>query len=353
MRMKIGGRRISPEGPLFVIAEIGLNHGGSLRDALGLVDVAARAGADAVKLQTLRGDTLVAPSCPAPAHVSTTSLREFFKTFELDEAGHQAVADCARSRGLAFMSTPFDEAAVEMLERVGCDAFKIASGDITHHRLIERAASTGLPLLISTGMSDVADVEAALTVARSAGASDIALLHCVSSYPVPHGSQNLRAVATLAERFHVPVGLSDHGTDPMDVALAVALGASFYEKHLVLDGDASAVDAAVSATGRQLAVLIRSAGRARRALGDGRRTCSSAEAANRTPSRRSLYASRDLAPGDVIAADDIVALRPATGLGADRWRALEGSIVTRAIPAGTVFVETDVEARQEGTRDAA
>ena len=153
MTMEIAGRRLGVDAPLFGIAEIGLSHGGAQAEALRLVDVAAAAGVSAVKLQSLCGDTLVTASCPGPAHVAGESLREFFRQFELDEGAHAAVAARARAHGLAFMSTPFDESAVDMLERVGCDAYKIASGDITHHRLIERAALTGKPLVMSTGMS--------------------------------------------------------------------------------------------------------------------------------------------------------------------------------------------------------
>jgi N,N'-diacetyllegionaminate synthase len=195
MCIEIGGRLVGSGGPLFVIAELGLNHGGSLDAALALVDAAAAAGASAVKLQTIEADRLVAESCPAPAHVAVASLREFFRQFELDERAHRVIAARARSHRMAFMSTPFDEPAVDMLDRVGCDALKIASGDITHRHLIERAARTGRPLVISTGMSDLKDVADALAWARSAGASQVALLHCVSAYPAPRGSENLGAIA--------------------------------------------------------------------------------------------------------------------------------------------------------------
>jgi sialic acid synthase SpsE len=354
MRMTIGGRAIGTDVPMFVIAEIGLNHGGSLACALALVDAAARAGASAVKLQTLRGETLVAASCPPPAHVSCDSLQDFFRTFELDATAHKAVAVRARERGLVFMSTPFDEAAVDMLEGIGCAAFKIASGDVTHHRLIARAAATGKPLVISTGMSELGEVAAAVACARSAGARELALLHCVSSYPVPFGHQNLRAIATLAATFGVPVGLSDHGNDANDIALAVALGATIYEKHLVTTADSTAIDRPVSATPDELAALIAVAERARQALGHGLRTCGDVEAPNRTPSRRSLYAARSLPAGHVVTADDIVALRPAAGLGAESFETLVGVELQRQISQGDVFVGADLDAATgRGGRDAA
>jgi sialic acid synthase SpsE len=340
--MTIGGRPVGAGAPLFVIAEIGLNHGGSTTAALALVRGAASAGASAVKLQSIAADRLVAPSCPAPAHVECASLREFFRGFELDEAAHAAIAAEARRLKLAFMSTPFDEASVAMLERTGCDAYKIASGDLTHRRLIQTAAATGKPLVLSTGMSELGDVTRAVGWARAAGARDVAVLHCVSAYPAPAGQQNLRAIATLAASLGVPVGLSDHGTDPVAVPVAVALGASIYEKHLVADGDTEAIDRAVSATPRQLAVLIRSAARAARALGHGRKTCLPREMANREASRRGLYAARDLTPGELIRPGDVVALRPARALDASCIAELVGKHATRIIPAGTPFVAQDL-----------
>jgi sialic acid synthase SpsE len=347
MCIEIGGRRVAAGEPLFVIAELGLNHGGSLDVALALVDAAADAGASAVKLQTIEADKLVAESCPAPAHVKADSLRDFFRQFELDEAAHRAVARAAQARGLAVLSTPFSEDAVDMLHRVGCDALKIASGDITHRHLIERAAKTGRPLVISTGMSSLSEVARALEWARSAGAAGTALLHCVSSYPVPRGSENLRAIGELARVFQVPVGLSDHTTEPLAGPLAVALGASLYERHFALDAEMAGVDAAVSATPEQLRAIVDAADVARGALGHGRKRCLPAEAPNVRASRRSLYATRTLVPGDVVSDDVVVALRPASGLDASRWPELVGTRLTRTVSAGTPFLDSDLEDHHE------
>ncbi|MDE3131261.1 MAG: N-acetylneuraminate synthase family protein, partial [Acidobacteriota bacterium] len=228
--LEIGGRLIGTDRELFLIAELGLNHGGSVDHALALVDAVAAAGASAVKLQTLTPNGLVAPSCPAPQHVNAESLAAFFAGFELDEEAHRAIAARARRHGLAFMSTPLSLDAVDLLERVGVDAYKIASGDITCLPLLERVAQTGKPIVLSTGMSDLAEVADAVVHVRTAGAKDLALLHCVSAYPVPSGSEHLRAIDTLASAFAVPVGLSDHTTEPLAAALAVSLGASLYER---------------------------------------------------------------------------------------------------------------------------
>ena len=344
MRLDIGGRPIGPEVPLFVIAEIGLNHGGSLDRALALVDAAAAAGASAVKLQTFCADRLLAPSGPAPAHLAPSSTLELFRALELDEGAHRAIARQARSRGLAFLSTPFDETSVELLERVGCDAYKISSGDLTHLRLIRRAARTGKPLVISTGMGEMPEIAAAVEAARAAGADTVALLHCVSAYPVPAGGQNLRALQTLARAFDLPVGLSDHGQDRVDLAVAVALGAVLYEKHLMADGDDGAVDAAVSATPAGLSALVELADRTRRTLGDGRKTCLPIEVVNRTASRRGLYAARHLRAGELVDGKALIALRPAVGLDVRAWPTVMGQRVIRDIRAGAPLLESDLAA---------
>jgi sialic acid synthase SpsE len=345
--MRIGGTCIGEGEALFVIAEIGLNHGGSVGRALELVDAAARAGATAVKVQTLIASELVAPACPAPAHVHAASLRDFFATFELDEAAHRSIATRARALGLGLIATPLSESAVDLLERVGVDAYKIASGDLTWTALVERCARTGKPLILSSGMGTIDEVGYALARARQCGAADVALLHCVSAYPVPQGSENLRAIATLAAAFGTPVGLSDHSADTFAVSIAVALGASLYERHLMLSSDDGSVDAAVSSTPDQLAAVVRLAARAAGALGSGTKSCAPAEAMNKGPSRRGLYASRALPAGHVVVAVDVIALRPASDVWPDRQSALIGSTLTRDLAAGAPFLPCDLRAQAD------
>lgn len=338
----IAGRRVGSGQPLFVIAEIGLNHGGDPKRALDLVDAAARAGASAIKLQTLFADDLVAGCCPAPAHVESESLRDFFRQFELDEAAHRAVAARAREQGLAVMATPFSLDAVGLLERIGVDAIKIASGDLTWDGLIARAAMSRVPLVISTGMSDLREVTHALGVARQAGASDVALLHCVSAYPVPRGSENLAAIRTLRETLKVPVGLSDHGDDTFAVPMAMVLGASLYERHLVLAHGDGSIDDAVSSTPAELAAVVRDAARAQWTLGSGEKSCLPAEAVNVTASRRGLYFTRTLPAGHVLNHGDLVALRPAHAVAAGRLSEFLGSPLTRDVVAGAPLEDVDV-----------
>jgi sialic acid synthase SpsE len=332
--MHLDGRRIAEDRPPFVIAEIGINHGGSVDRAVALVDAAAAAGAHAIKLQTIIARDLVAPSCPAPVHVAAGSLVEFFARFELDEDAHRTVVRRAWSHGLRVVATPFSERAVDLLTRIGVDAYKVASGDLPWDQLIVRCAVTGKPLILSTGMSTLSEVRHAVEIARFAGARDIAVLHCVSAYPVPAGSENLRAIRTLAEACRVPVGLSDHGADTFAFPLAVALGAAVYERHLVLDGDGEAVDAAVSSTPLQLARAIAEGRRAWAAQGSGQKACLDAERGNVVASRRSLCAARDLPPGTVLEAADLVALRPGSGLSPAMLSHVCGLRVRVDVPAG-------------------
>jgi sialic acid synthase SpsE len=339
----IGGRRVASDVPPFVVAELGINHGGSIARALALVDAAAEAGAHAIKLQTIVADRLVSPAAPAPAHVNADSMVDFFRRFELTEAEHRAVIARARALGLKVLSTPFSEAAVDLLERVGVDAYKIASGDLTWDQLIARAAATGKPIVMSTGMATLAEARHALDVARQAGGGGLALLHCVSAYPVPAGSENLLAIQTLADACGVPVGLSDHGADSFACALAVALGAAVYERHLVLEDDAAAIDAAVSSTPRQLAATIADARRAWAARGTGLKACLAAEAVNVTASRRSVCAAHDLLPGTVLAPADLVALRPGSGYPPALLPSLCGLRIARAVRRGTPLTAAHFE----------
>jgi N,N'-diacetyllegionaminate synthase len=344
MPLEIGGRRIGRRHPVFVIAEIGLNHGGDVLRAIELVEAAAWAGASAIKLQSLEAAQLVSRGCPAPAHVNATSLQEFFASFELDADEHRAVVTRARSHGLAVLSTPFSENVIPMLEMLELDAYKIASGDLTYDRLIVRAARTGRPLILSTGMSELIEVSRALQVATTAGASEMAVLHCVSAYPTPPDAENLRAIVTLAESTGVPTGLSDHGSGLLSAVAAVALGACIYERHLVLEADESAIDRAVSSTPSELRAIVAALGQTRAALGDGIKRCQPAERPNAVPSRRGLYAARTLAAGKRLTSADISVLRPASAVAPDKLETLVGSVLTRPMASGEAFVPADVNA---------
>lgn len=344
---EIAGASIAPGAPMRVIAEIGLNHDGDAKLAHRLVDACADAGAWAIKLQVFDAQELLVADAPAPAHVHAASLRDFFARFELEVDAYRALIAHARARGVAVIATAFDAMAVEMLDDLGIDAFKVASGDLTHALLIEQVARTGRPVILSTGMSSESDVSNAVDWAVGAGAHTLALLHCVSAYPTPDDQQNLRAVATLAREFTWPVGLSDHGMGGDAALLAYAQGATLYERHVYLPGT-DAIDAPVSSTPDELADVVRRLARAHAAMGDGRRAPVEAERANIVPSRRGLYARRPIAAGERITAADVAALRPAGSLGAEYARTLIGCRMRRAIAAGEPFEPGDLGIQAAG-----
>ena len=341
VEIQIGGRSLALGEAMLVIAELGLNHNGDIDLALRLVDAAADAGASAIKVQAFRAEQLIAQNAPAPAHVAATSLRDLFRKFELDAESYRRIVARARAAGMAVIATAFDSATIQQFDVLDIDAFKIASGDLTHVALIEAAARTSRPLIFSTGMSHQEDVDNAMDWAVGAGARALAVLHCVSAYPTPDDQQNLRALQSLARTCRCPVGLSDHGMGRDAAVIAYALGATLYERHLHLPGT-DAIDAAVSSSPEELREIVQAVARCQLALGDGRRSPMPAEIANIYPSRRGLYAARALQVGDVITDADIEALRPAAGLGAQFHRSLIGRRVTRSIEPGASFEVADL-----------
>jgi sialic acid synthase SpsE len=249
---------------------------------------------------------------------------------------------------MAVLSTPFSENVIPMLESLELDAYKIASGDLTYDRLIVRAARTGRPLILSTGMSELAEVSRALQIAITAGASELAVLHCVSAYPTPPEAENLRAIMTIAEATGFPTGLSDHGSGLLSAVAAAALGACVYERHLVLEGDEDAIDRAVSSTPEELKAIIAALNQTRAALGDGIKRCQPAERPNVTSSRRGLYAARPLAVGLRLTTADIAVMRPASEVAPDKLEMLVGSVLARPMSAGDAFVPADICAGARG-----
>lgn len=322
----------------FLVAEAGVNHDGSVEKALLLVDAAAEAGAGAVKFQTFRADALARADAPKAAYQSErdgtgSSQLEMLRRLELSEASFARVAARCAERGILFLSTPFDEESVALLERLGASMLKLPSGELTNHPLLARAARSGKPLLVSTGMSDMGEVEAAVAALRAAGARELALLHCVSQYPAPAAAANLRAMASLRARFGVPVGYSDH-TEGLAVAVAAAaLGAEVVEKHFTLDRSSPGPDHAMSLEPGELAALARALKDAAAALGDGVKRPQPCELELRTVARRSLVYARALPAGAVLAEADFAAKRPADGLPPSRRGEFVGRRLAHARPA--------------------
>jgi N-acetylneuraminate synthase/N,N'-diacetyllegionaminate synthase len=314
----IGGRTIGPEQPPFVIAEAGVNHNGDPRLAIALVDAAADAGADAVKFQTFRTQALTTATAPQAAYqrerAAAASQAEMLQGLELPEAGLEAAFAHSAERGILAFSTPFDVGSVALLSRLGVPALKIGSGDLTNVLLLRAVAATGMPVILSTGMATIHEVDAAVEALEAAGNRSLALLHCVSAYPTPPGEANVRAIPTLRERYGREVGFSDHTTGIAAPLAAVALGATIIEKHLTLDRAMDGPDHAASMEPAELAQLVQLLREARASLGDGRKVPQPSEAETRIVARRSLVAAHELAQGTVLAAADLDAKRPGDGI---------------------------------------
>lgn len=316
--LHIGDRPVGPGAPCFLIAEAGVNHNGQLDLACALVDAAAAAGVDAVKFQTFRAEELATPDAPKAAYQEAAVLREshleMLRWLELDPKDHRALSDHCRTRGVRFLSSPFDSESADLLADLGVEAYKVGSGELTNHPLLAHLARRGLPILLSTGMANLGEVEAALQTIEANGAPDVALLHCVSAYPAVAEDANLRAMHTLATAFGLPTGYSDH-TKGIEVALAaVALGAVLLEKHLTMDRTLDGPDHAASLEPDELAAMVRSVRAVEVALGDGRKRPAAVERECADAARRSLVAAQDLPEGTVLTAPLIALRRPGTGL---------------------------------------
>lgn len=345
--MTVGGRRVGDGEPCFVVAEAGVNHNGDRELALRLVEAAADAGADAVKFQTFRAAGVAAPDAPkARYQVEATGAaetqREMLERLELGPDDHVALKAAAEERGLVFLSSPFDAESVELLDRLGVAAFKIASPDVVNEPLLEDVGRRGRPVLLSTGTADLAEVERALEVLRTAGASDVVVLHCVTAYPADAADANLAAMATMRERLRVPVGYSDHTVGDEVAIAAVALGASVLEKHLTLDRSLPGPDQAASLEPHELAELVARVRRVEAARGDGVKRPAAGELALARVVRRSLAAAHDLSAGTVLAPAHLVALRPGTGIPPHRLPELVGRTLARDVAAGELLVDADV-----------
>ena len=315
----LGARTIGEGHPCFVIAEAGVNHNGDADLAHRLVDVAAGAGADAVKFQTFDPERLVSPLARKAEYQmantgSSESQLEMLRRLVLAPEALAPLAAHAAERGLLFLSTPFDEASTDLLEGLGMPAYKVPSGEVTNHPFVAHLATKGKPVLMSTGMSTLAEVAEAVQVVRENGDPPLALLHCVTNYPAAAADCNLRAIGAMRAAFGVPVGWSDH-TAGIQVSLAaVAAGASLLEKHFTIDRGLPGPDHLSSLEPGELAALVTAVREIEAALGDGVKRPATSELANAAVVRRSLHASRPLRAGHVLAPADLIALRPGTGL---------------------------------------
>lgn len=324
--LEIGGRPVGPGTPVYVIAEIGMNHNGDMALAQRMIAAAKQAGADAVKFQSFRTARLVRPDAPDA---------DFRRRVELSEAQHRLLFDTARSHGIEFLSTPCDESGVDLLADLGVHALKIGSFDITHLPLLEHAGATGLPVLLAVGTATLPEIATALDALGRGGPSPVVLLHCVSQYPATLEQANLATLATLRERFGLPVGWSDHTHGSESAALAVACGACVVEKHFTLDNGLPGPDQAFSADPAALADLVRRIRHVELAMGRPGKEPLPEERALAAVARRSIHSVVDIPAGAVITREMVALLRPPTGLAPSELPRVLGSRTRRAIPAWT------------------
>ena len=310
---------IGANQPCFIIAEAGVNHNGDIDIALRMVDVALEAGADAVKFQTFSAERLVSPRAPmAQYQLAATGIGdsqlEMLQRLELSRADYRRLVGHCAEAGILFLSTPFDEQSVELLTEFGVSAFKVGSGDVTNVFLIERIASKQKPIIMSTGMATLGEIETALNVISHSGGHEVVLLHCVSSYPTTPADANLRTMQTLAAAFGKPVGYSDHTLGNEVTLAAVALGAAVIEKHFTLDHTLLGPDHRISAEPADLKNLVQGIRKVESAMGTGRKDEVLCEADVARAARRSLAAKTHIAKGETLSRANVTALRPGTGL---------------------------------------
>lgn len=325
---------------VYVIAEAGVNHNGNLDTAMALCEAARRAGADAVKFQTFRSVDLVVPGAPTAAYqrrqTGHEDQAEMLRRLELGEAEHRAIQAHCHTLGIEFFSTPFSVDAVTMLVRLGVRRLKLSSGELTHRALVEAAAATKLPLILSTGMADESEITEALDWVRAARGDLelVALLHCTSAYPADDGQLNLLALPTMRSKWPIPIGYSDHSLGTEASLAAVALGATIVEKHLTLDRSLPGPDHAASLEPGEFGMLVAGIRRIERMLGDGVKRPDPAEGEIAKVARRSVVATRRIEAGAVMTADDLSCRRPGTGIEPKHLPSLLGRRAACAMAAG-------------------
>ena len=339
MTYKINDRAIGPAHPPYIIAELSANHNGVLARALETIDAAVRCGADAIKLQTYTADTMTI-DCDRPEFIIKGGLWDGYKLYDLYKWAqtpfewHQAMFEHARMRGITVFSTPFDESAVDLLESLDAPAYKVASFEVTDLPLIRYVASTGKPMIMSTGMASEIEIQEAVTTAREAGCKNLVLLHCISSYPAPMDQANLRQMAELALRFGTIPALSDHTLGTTASVAAVALGACVIEKHFTLSRADKGPDSAFSIEPAEFEKLCQDTRDVWSALGKVGYERQLAEESSKV-FRRSVYFVRDVAAGAVVTADDIRRIRPGMGLAPKHFDTLIGKRLKVGITRGT------------------
>lgn len=340
--IRISARKIGDNEPCYIIAEAGVNHNGDINLAKKLIKAAAKSGADAVKFQTFTADSITTKTAGKAAYQKkTTNASEsqyaMLKRLELSLDAFVILADYAKKNNIEFLSSPFDSKSAELLEAIGVSAYKIPSGEITNIPLLEQIGSYKKPVILSTGMADLDEIREGISAIRRRGTKEIILLHCVTSYPAPLESTNLRMIITLSNIFKVPIGFSDHTQGVVAALLARALGACVIEKHFTLDREMQGPDHKASLEPHELADLVQKVRLVESALGDGVKHIGKTEAAIRKIARKSLVTATAIPKGTRITRDMIDIKRPGTGIATKDLRHVLGKRVCNTIQKDTVL----------------
>ncbi len=321
---------------VFIIAEAGVNHNGSLAVAKGLIDAAVEAQADAVKFQTFKADRLISKLAPKTEYQKkTTDKKEsqlaMIKKLELDNGIHKKLISYCKKRGIVFLSTPFDIESIDILNKYDIGIFKIPSGEITNLPYLRHIGKSGKPIIISTGMATLGEIETALNVLEKAGTpvERITVLHCNTEYPTPMEDVNLRAMLAIRDAFGVKVGYSDHTLGIEVPIAAVALGATVIEKHFTLDKNMEGPDHKSSLDPDELKAMIKAIRNIEKAFGDGVKRPSESELKNRHIVRKSIFSSKNIRVGDLLTEKNITTKRPGTGISPIEWDRVVGSKAIR------------------------
>jgi N-acetylneuraminate synthase len=338
-KIEIAGRTISNDHEPYIIAEMSANHNGNIETAFRIIEEAKKAGADALKIQTYTPDTITLNSDLPDFQIKGglwdgKTLYELYKWAHTPWEWHKPLFEHAREVGIPIFSSPFDTTAVDLLEDLNAPAYKIASFEAVDLPLIRYVAATGKPMIISTGMADVEEIEEAIAAAREGGCKELAILHCVSGYPAPAEDYNLRTIPDMIDRFGLVTGLSDHTLDNTTAIASVVLGASIIEKHFTLDRSGGGPDDSFSLEPEALAALCSDSKTAWKALGSvdfGRKSSEQGS----VQFRRSLYFVRDLEKGEIITTDVIRSVRPGYGLSPKYAAEIVGKQLTRSVHRNT------------------
>lgn len=345
--IKIAGRRIAADEQPYIIAELSANHNGKLETALRIIEEAKKSGADAVKLQTYTADTITLNSDAEEFRIKGglwdgRTLYDLYQEAHMPWDWHKPLFDHAQKLGITIFSSPFDNTAVDLLEDLNAPAYKIASFEAVDLPLIKYVASTGKPMIISTGMADAEEIQEAIAAAREGGCKELAILHCVSGYPAPAADYNLRTITDMVERFGLVTGLSDHTLDNTTAITSVALGASIIEKHFTLDRNGGGPDDSFSLEPAELTALCRDSKTAWQALGKvdyGRKASEQGNA----QFRRSLYFVKNLKAGDVITEDAVRSVRPGYGLAPKHLDSIIGKKAAKVITENSPVTQDSIQ----------